>query len=201
MPITWKVTDYDREFFRRELDSFVPDNVFDAHAHLYELGHWSSPEAMKAGPAVASLEIYREQIQWLIPGRKPTGLFFGVGFNETSRKPSNTFVACELSKDPGSRGLLIVSPRQDSAQVGAEVQSLGMAGLKVYHTFCSRTRTWEAEINEYLTEEHVRAANDLGLVIMLHMVKARALADPVNQHLIRSYCQRYPNIKMVLAHA
>jgi glutamate-1-semialdehyde 2,1-aminomutase len=201
MPITWKVADYDREFFQRELDTFVPDNVFDAHAHLYELGHWNSSEAMKAGPAVASLEIYREQIQWLLPGRKPTGLFFGVGFNETSRKLSNTFVARELSKDPGSRGLLIVSPRQDSSQVGAEIQSLGMAGLKVYHTFCNRTPTWEAEISEYLTEEHVHAANEGGLVIMLHMVKARALADPVNQQQIRSYCERYPNMKMVLAHA
>jgi len=43
MPTTWGLTDYDRDFFHRELESFVPDKVFDAHAHLYELSHWNSP--------------------------------------------------------------------------------------------------------------------------------------------------------------
>jgi predicted TIM-barrel fold metal-dependent hydrolase len=201
MPITWCLTDYDRDFFRRELESFVPDNVFDAHAHLYELSHWNSPETLKAGPATVSLETYREQIEWLTPGRKTTGLFFGVGFSELSRKISNEFVAREIGHDPRSRGLLVVCPQQDSEQVREEIQTLGMVGLKVYHTFSRRTPTWGSEINEFLTEEHVRAANEGGHVIMLHMVKARALADPANQRQIRFYCEQYPNIKMVLAHA
>jgi len=201
MPITWGFTDYDRDFFHRELESFVPDKVFDSHAHLYELNHWKSPDSLKAGPAIVSLQTYREQIEWLTPGRKTTGLFFGVGFSEGSRKISNEFVAREISKDPCSRGLLIVSPQQDSEQVREEIQSHGMVGLKVYHTFSRRTPTWESEINEFLTEEHVRAANEGGHAIMLHMVKARALADPANQRLIRSYCERYPIIKLVLAHA
>lgn len=33
------------------------------------------------------------------------------------------------------------------------------------------------------------------------MVKARAMADPANQQQIRYYCEKYPNIKMILAHA
>ena len=201
MPKTWNITDHDREFFHHELEQFVPGRVFDAHAHLYEVAHWNAPDAMKAGPSVASLETYRRQIDWLIPGRQVAGLFFGVGFQESSRKLSNAFVQRQVSKDPESRGLLIVSPRQDSSQVGEEIQTLGMTGLKVYHTFCNRTPSWEAEINEYLTEDHVRVANERGLVIMLHIVKARALADPANQHQIRYYCERYPNIRMVLAHA
>jgi glutamate-1-semialdehyde 2,1-aminomutase len=201
MPKTWTITDYDREFFHRELEDFVPAKVFDAHAHLYELAHWNSPEAMKEGPSVASIETYREQIDWLIPGRQVTGLFFGVGFKESSRKLSNAFVQREISKDQRSRGLLIVSPLLDSSQVGQEIQNVAMAGLKVYHTFSNRSPTWEAGINEYLTEEHVRAAHERGLMIMLHIVKARALADPANQDQISYYCRRYPNIKMVLAHA
>jgi predicted TIM-barrel fold metal-dependent hydrolase len=201
MPLTWCLTDYDCDFFHRELESFVPDNVFDAHAHLYELAHWNSPEKLKVGPAVVSLETYREQIEWLTPGRETSGLFFGVGFSEGSREISNEFVAREVSKDPRCRGLLVVSPRQNCEQVREEIQKLGMVGIKVYHTFSRRTPTWESEISEYLTEEHVRAANKGGQVIMLHMVKARALADPANQRQIRSYCERYPNIKLVLAHA
>ena len=42
MPKTWEIRDYDREFFAKELDDFVPERMFDAHAHLFErarLGH------------------------------------------------------------------------------------------------------------------------------------------------------------------
>ena len=30
------VEDIDREFFARELDSFLPDRIYDAHAHLWD---------------------------------------------------------------------------------------------------------------------------------------------------------------------
>ena len=46
MKPTWEVRDYDREFFEKELDSFVPDKIFDAHAHLYRKSHWGRPTAV-----------------------------------------------------------------------------------------------------------------------------------------------------------
>ena len=33
----WLARDHEMEFFRRELDSFVPDRIFDAHVHFYDL--------------------------------------------------------------------------------------------------------------------------------------------------------------------
>jgi glutamate-1-semialdehyde 2,1-aminomutase len=39
------------------------------------------------------------------------------------------------------------------------------------------------------------------LTITLHMVRPRALADPVNQRTIRRYCKQYPNMRLILAHA
>ena len=82
-----------------------------------------------------------------------------------------------------------------------EVRRNKCVGLKVYHTFAARERTWEADVSEYLTEDHVRIAHEEGLAITLHMVKDRALADPANQQQIRNYCEKYPNIKLILAHA
>ena len=40
-----------------------------------------------------------------------------------------------------------------------------------------------------------------GLLIMLHMVLDRAIADERNQQYIREHCVRYPNARLVLAHA
>lgn len=201
MPKTWELRDSDREFFAKELDSFVPAQIFDAHAHLYELPHWGSAHSVEQGPPVVGIEEFCRQVDWLTPGRKTTGLFFGVGLSEPWREASNQFVAREVAKDAASRGQLIISPRQDPEAVRQEARSNHFVGLKVYHTFSATRPTWDSEVKAYLTEEHVRIAHEEGLSITLHMVKDRALADPSNQQQIRYYCEKYPNIKMILAHA
>lgn len=202
MKMTWEPRDYDLEFFHRELDSFVPDTIFDAHAHLYELWHWKVQTALAVGPHQATLEVFQEQIQWIMPGRETHGLFFGAGLYEKTYRASNEFLAREAAKDPQSRGQLIVSPRQDPEEVRQEVRRLSMVGLKVYHLFVEdRPSSQDAEIEEFLTEEHVRIAHEEGLSVTLHMVKPRSLADPANQARIRYYCENYPNMRLILAHA
>ena len=201
MPTTWELHDYDREFFAKELEDFVPEQIFDAHAHLYELAHWGPATQLENGPAVASLEEFRRQMEWITPGRKTSGLFFGVGLVEDRRIASNQFIAREVTKDASSRGELIVSPKQDPDQIRQELRNGNFVGLKVYHTFSPRKVTWTSEIKDFLTEDHVRIAHEEGLSITLHMVRDRAMADPVNQEQIRYYCEKYPNIKLILAHA
>ena len=95
----------------------------------------------------------------------------------------------------------------DAEAVLDEVRRLDMTGLKCYHTmapmnpllgtdaagagtYTADRPTWEAPIEAYLPEAHVAAADTLGLTITLHMVRDRALADPVNQATIRRYCRR-----------
>ena len=77
MGVTWELREYDQEFFAKELNSFVPDKIFDAHAHLYQLSHWGRPTPMDHGPSEVTLEEFRRQMEWLTPGRQTTGLFLG----------------------------------------------------------------------------------------------------------------------------
>ena len=200
MPITWEHRDCDQEFFDRELQSFLPSRLFDAHAHLYKKSHWGKPTAVDAGPDVIGLETYRSQMTWIAPGREITGLFFGVGFHEDFRD-SNEFVAGEIAQDETCYGHLLVPPTMDPEQVREEVKRLGMRGLKVYHTFLTGKPSWTADVAEFLTEEHVRVADQEGWTITLHMVRDRAMADPANQQRIRYYCEKYPRMKLILAHA
>jgi predicted TIM-barrel fold metal-dependent hydrolase len=200
MPITWELRDYDQEFFEKELRTFVPDKLFDAHAHLYRKFHWGRPTPVDAGPDTIGLQEYRDQMTWIAPGREITGLFFGVGFHDDFRV-SNEFVANEITQDKMCFGHLLVPPTLDPDQLRDEVRRLGMRGLKVYHTFITGEPSWEADVSEFLTEEHVRVANEEGWTITLHMVRDRAMADLANQQQIRYYCEKYPNIKLILAHA
>jgi glutamate-1-semialdehyde 2,1-aminomutase len=200
----WTVTEFDRELFDRELNSFVPQQIFDAHAHWYRADHFpegSVPALVAAGPAIAGSDEFDRQMEPLIPDRKTEGLFFPFPHTTVDVDAENQFLHEELQKRPASKGQMLITPTQDPEFIRETVRRCGFAGLKCYHVFSPRRPTFESYIEEYLPEEQVRIAHEEGLSITLHMVRARALADVANQQTIRRYCERYPNMRMILAHA
>ncbi|MCY4082860.1 MAG: amidohydrolase family protein [Caldilineaceae bacterium] len=215
----------DQQFLEREVLPFLPDRIFDAHAHLFCHEHYADgvPRAgLETTPPRLGLAEFAHYSEWLHPGgRVVGGLFFGLVFLG-DRQANNEFISAELQGDSPlaakSRGQMIISPDMDAETILDEVRRLGMTGLKCYHTmaplnprlgtpesgagsYTAGDPTWTAPIEAYLPEEHVAAANTLGLTITLHMVRDRALADPVNQTAIRRYCESYPNMRLILAHA
>ena len=75
----WIATDQDRELFDRELNSYVPEKIFDSHAHWYRADHFPSdsiPGLVKSGPPVAGSDEFDRQMEMITPGRKTEGLFF-----------------------------------------------------------------------------------------------------------------------------
>ena len=191
----------DDEFFERELASFLPDKVFDAHTHVWkqEFIPWSIP----GGPADVGHAAYVQLMQDLHPGRQLAALFIpAVATDESgSFTRQNEWVAHSVAADPHCRGLFFVKPGDDPEFVRQEVRRLKLHGLKCYHTFAPKHPTWEAQIPDYLPEELVRVAHQEGLVITLHMVRSRAVADPGNIHWIRHYCEQYSDMKLILAHS
>lgn len=73
----------------------------------------------------------------------------------------------------------------------------------MYHLFTTQklVTTQDATADGFIPEWAWELANERGLVIMLHMVLKRSLADVRNQQYIRSHCLKYPNAKLILAHA
>lgn len=202
---SWTLTDADRAMIEREVEPFLPDRIFDAHAHLFAHEHFDTlPDSYKDTPQRVDLATYYDYIDWLHPnGRTNGGLFFGLAFTG-DRIANNDFVAAEVKGSHGDNafGQMIVSPDMDADYVFDTVKNSGFSGLKCYHTMAQTDGpTWHAPIEAYLTEDHMRVADELGLSITLHMVRDRALADPINQATIRRYCETYPNMHLILAHA
>ena len=196
-----RFADYEREFFASQLDSFLPDRVFDAHTHLWrkEFVEWSVP----GGPDDVGYPEHCELMQDLHPGRHTAGLFLpsvALGGDGSFRR-QNEWVAQAVAAAPDCRGMFFVRPEDDPEWVRQEVKRLGLHGLKCYHTMAAVKPTWEAEIPDYLPERLVKVAGEEGWAITLHMVKSRAAADPGNIHWIRHYCETYPNMRLILAHS
>jgi glutamate-1-semialdehyde 2,1-aminomutase len=206
---TWELNDADREMIARDVEPFLPDRVFDAHAHLYCAEHYAPgtrPAQQEGTPDRIGIDTYAHYIEWLHPrGRTTGGLFFGLAFTG-DRDANNAFVVAEVAagraRGLAALGQMLIAPEMDPERIRDEVRRSGFVGLKCYHTLAQVDGpTWNAPIEAYLPEEHVRIAHEEGLSITLHMVRDRSLADPVNQATIRRYCERYPNMRLILAHA
>lgn len=197
----WSVTQEDSEFFTRHLDSFVPRRIFDAHCHLYRKADFqgTAPGLAAAGPEVVDWALFLRLMEDITPGREYGGLCFPFPAKGLDSAGANGFLAGQIANN--CLGQMIIEPSMDPDYVRETVRRKGFVGLKCYHLFAPKEPTFEARVEEYLPEEHVRVADDLGLSITLHMVRARALADPANQESIARLAGKYPRSRWILAHA
>lgn len=204
-PYVWAtINDEDLTLFDQQLKSFVPPNSFDAHAHLWRVSDLGTPTPplAAAGPEEVTRAVYDERLSLWMPERCPTGgLFFPFPTRVLNVDAANQFLANEMKGSPDSRGLMIVTPHQKPESVEQQVIKDGFVGFKVYHLFAEREDTLFAPTEEFIPEWAWELANQYELVIMLHMVLPRALAEPANQSYIRQHCEKYPNAKLILAHA
>ncbi len=101
----WIVTERDCELFARELESFVPPRIFDAHAHWYRVDHFadgSAPPLAQSGPAVAGSDAFDAAFAELMPGRKIEGLFFPFPHTQVDVAAANVFLHEQLRLRPRS---------------------------------------------------------------------------------------------------
>ena len=193
-----------REFFDAYLRSFVPPDSFDAHLHLFrkedapgDLPPQVFDDAGRAGWSA----FCRASEHWMGDRRPTAGLIFTFPQPQLDMSSANRFVADELRQRAGSRALMMIHPHDDPAQVEATLSADGFVGFKVYHCYSGQPDTLEAPTETFLPEWAWELAQRHGLAITLHMVLARALADPRNQSYIREHCLRYPAARLILAHA
>src|SRR5438034_637043 len=142
----------DRDFFQRELATFVPPKVFDAHCHIWLENDVSFRVPELAGNVGA--ETYLRLMEDLHPGRRMAALFLGFAAPDKpeGRHRMNEFVGRETARSRLFRGAFFVQPEDDPEWVRQEVRRLGLHGLKCYHTFSAVKPTWEASIPDFLPE-------------------------------------------------
>jgi glutamate-1-semialdehyde 2,1-aminomutase len=202
-PATFEVSPADRELFDRQLRGFVPPDAFDAHAHLYDLHTFASAyEGLPVEESRVGFDVYqRWQTEWMGDRCPSDGLFFPYPTPTLAMDAANAFLAQALHDHAGSRGLLMVRPNDDPDRIESQLEADGWAGFKVYHLYSGQADTQESAIGEFLPDWAWEIADRRGLLIMLHLVRRRSLADPGNQQYLRHYCRRFPGAKLVLAHA
>ncbi len=200
-PSRWTIESEDLELFDRRLRDFVPPDAFDAHAHWYDLRHLVADDDSIESPEVGHAAMVASMRRWMGDRVTTNGLYFGFPTRDVDCRAENRFVADQVAANPGCRGLMLVRPDDDPADVERALVDDGFSGLKVYHVFASREDTFNAEQGEFLPDWAWEFAHQRGLWITMHMVLSRALSDPRNLSYIQDKCRQFPNANLVLAHA
>jgi len=204
-----EVTDLDRRIWEEELADFVPRRVFDVHTHIYRWDHYLDANKNQ-GPYHALLGTTFGNATWefanacermLMPGREVHRLSFPFPFpHPCDFDGANRFLAEQLQGDPQSAGLLLVHPGMSADFVEEQIERHGFLGLKPYRFYAKSGDAVNCRLIDFLPEHQIAVADRHGLIIMMHLSKRDAIADPENIHDILWLCEEYPNARWILAH-
>ena len=205
MQLCTQLTGADQRLVRDATDGFVPDEIFDIHAHLFHTRHFADghrPVFLAPDTGYGLAEYHAALGRWL-PGRKVEGLFFGYPAAGNDRAGENEWVARQVAAHPEltlSRALALVSPADGEGATRRLLREQGFIGLKPYHVYAAGADTPQARIEEFAPRWMWHTCHDLDGVLMLHIVRSAGIADPDNLETIRRLCREFPRCRLVLAH-
>jgi glutamate-1-semialdehyde 2,1-aminomutase len=203
MTTNWSFNEYDRNA-AQQLEKFMPAKIYDIHAHIYRVSDLNllKPNLWSGGPQEVSIHVWKEHISRFFPGKHISGgLFFPAPTPLADVRRENDFLLGQLELEPNSRGLILVTPEFSQEELAAYLDHPQIVGFKPYHLFSSEHPSTQSSIRGFFPERMWKVANERKGVIMLHIVKDMAIADPANQAEISEMCKRYPHAKLILAHA
>ncbi|HZM06508.1 MAG TPA: amidohydrolase family protein [Candidatus Saccharimonadales bacterium] len=206
---TIELTDLDRRIWEEELDEFVPKRVFDVHTHAYRWAFNTDPQK-DMGAAYSFIGRDFPEADWaalelcdrlLMPGREVHRLAFPFPFSPGCDFPaSNEFVIRQTQQDAASAALMLVHPSMSADFLDAEAERCGFLGFKPYRTYSTTGDASQCRITDFLPTHQIEVAHRRGLIIMLHLSKRNALADPQNLDDLALLTDQYPDAKWILAH-
>ena len=199
----WHQTDADRSLLA-ELAGRLPERIADAHAHIYRTAHLDPvPDFIEPGPADSGIEEWRAHVGTIVGGaeRLDGALILPYPNRSSDTAEVNRFVVEATRGHEGIRAALLATPECDPDGIDALAEP-AIGGFKVYWCYATGPGDpQQAAPSRFLPEWVWQQAHERGWFITLHLMRDAALADPVNQREVREHCERYPNARLVLAHA
>lgn len=199
-----KLTDYDRQVYERELKDFLPKEFIDFHIHINKKefplqgsdngGSTWTNLVYEEMTAEDLLQLYRD----MFPENKVTPLVFG-GCNQ-SIPCLNRYVK-ESAEKYGFPTLLRSSYDMKPEELEQQVKDGGFLGLKPYLRDCPEyIPEKEIRIFDFLPPEQLKVADRHGWIVMLHIPRSGRLKDKVNLAQLMEIEEKYPNVKLIVAH-
>lgn len=196
----------DRQVYENELKPWLPERIIDCHTHvsLAENCGPISPERrallwpVDVGFAQSWDEL-RSNYALLFPEQVVEALVFGGVLREQNIERENETVLSGLN-NPGNhaKGLFVTRPEYGPEVIAGALDS-GFLGVKPYPDLAPSGDP-EVSIYEFLPPAQLELLNERHAIVMLHIPRAGRLAEADNIREILEISERYPSIKLIVAH-
>ena len=208
MSTPFEILDVDRRFYAERLRDFLPEKMIDIHSHIWESNdrdlindkenrvvQWPSMVA-DANPIETHLESYR----LLFPDKETVPMVFSNLSDADTIDESNAYVR-RASQEHHLPALLYTLPQWSGDELEERVRTNGFVGIKVYLNLSpSYIPVKEIRIFDYLPHHQLARMNRNGWIVMLHIPRDGRLGDPVNLAQMLEIEERYPNVRLIIAH-
>ncbi len=187
-----------------KLQDFLPEKIFDAHAHIYNNDIVNNCDAMCQKYGSADIERFKAEQKTLYGNREVRGMFLPwPDRNLRDRNKRNNYIkwiAENLNHHPDSIAEIFVLPEDTTKDIENLLIHKNFKGIKCYFNVSATDKGPNAEISDFLPESAWVVANKRNLAITLHLVKEKSFADKQNIEYIIKMATKYPNAKLILAH-
>ena len=190
-----QLTGMDREIWAEELEDFVPQQIFDAHVHLWSNSCMPDGKSNFTDHGFEDVDRFSKMV---FPGRKVDHLLLGTPVPGMDVVYFNRFLAGEMAKSRLKLASAIVSPELSADMLDDTIKKYHFCGLKPYRIFAADPAN--CRITDYLPESLLEVADHHKLSITMHLAKMDGIADPENMADLENLTRRYPQIRWILAH-
>lgn len=202
----WKQTTeqpLNKRIFKDEFEDFLPQKILDFHVHLFPAS--AKPSNRPFSCAGHPLKCYTARqffadCEAVYPGREVRAVFFGMPLQGWRQKVNDSYImrTCDFRRGFPVR---LFDPEHDRPEdVRNDVLAFGFVGLKPYPAYVRRVSQDKVRISDMLPDGVMAVADELCLLIILHLPRPGRLADPDNRKDIVRLCKRWPRAQVILAH-
>jgi hypothetical protein len=197
--------DVDLPAYKQIVAPLLSGKILDIHAHARADVPEQHPHMMQNKYPGRKLESYpvedllrTAELMW--PDQEFHALVFGMPTLDM-RDSSNVHVCRECRRHETLYPLYIPDLHASEAQIRSTILDNGYLGFKPYWSLVEgKTSEEDVSIPDMLPEACMRVAEELGLIIMLHIPGKGRLASEANIDNIRRLSREYPNAKIIIAH-
>ena len=201
------LTDYDIQFYKNNIQAFMPDNIIDCHAHIWLKKFETEtrvPDREAGWPKIVAPECSMEQLadayKTLFPDKNVMPVVFGSVFSNYNIDACNQYVQEEASIRC-TPSLMLATPRMDIGILEEKIKDGGFRGIKVYlNQAPSYIPDREIRIYDFLPPAQLEVLDRNGWSVILHIARPNRIKDPVNIGQLMEIDRKYPNANVIVAH-
>jgi len=201
-------------YYREIISPLLPSAVLDFHTHSWKRGQRldigasegevvqsskNSHEKYMVIDADYAFQALNDDIQRAFPDKDYRAVVFGQPTPAADVRMTNAYIAGNAASSSHYPLRVTGKNLADKDAIRADILENGYFGYKVYLNWVGDDYG-QVLVEEMIGPEEMELANELGLIVLLHVPRSGRLADPEVARGVRDYALACPNAKIVLAH-